>query len=210
MAKHYFRQLPDFKYKNPLTSSNQSDNYIIAKNLFLRAKVRDDVLADTTFLKSYIIKEGIRPMDVAEEWYGSPEYDWIILTTANIINVKSDWPMSSKVLYDYTLNKYGVEDMNATAFYETTEIKDAQGRLILPAGKVVDKDFSIPHPDTHNISLNPVIGISNYLSETRENERKRNIKIMRPEYLGLFLQDMREALEYSKSSQYENKTLKTT
>lgn len=210
MAKHYFRQLPDFKYKNPLTSSNQSDNYIIAKNLFLRAKVRDDVLADTTFLKSYIIKEGIRPMDVAEEWYGSPEYDWIVLTTANIINVKSDWPMSSKVLYDYTLNKYGVEDMNATAFYETTEIKDAQGRLILPAGKVVDKDFSIPHPDTHNISLNPVIGISNYLSETRENERKRNIKIMRPEYLGLFLQDMKEALEYSKSSQYENKTLKTT
>lgn len=210
MAKHYFRQLPDFKYKNPLTSSNQSDNYIIAKNPFLRAKVRDDVLADTTFLKSYIIKEGIRPMDVAEEWYGSPEYDWIVLTTANIINVKSDWPMSSKVLYDYTLNKYGVEDMNATAFYETTEIKDAQGRLILPAGKVVDKDFSIPHPDTHNISLNPVIGISNYLSETRENERKRNIKIMRPEYLGLFLQDMKEALEYSKSSQYENKTLKTT
>lgn len=209
MAKHYFKHLPDFKYKNPLASSNQSNNYVIAKNLFLRAKVKDDIINDTTFLKSYIIKEGKRPMDVAEEWYGSPKYDWVVLITANIINVKTDWPMTTKVLYDYCESKYGY-NLNDTAKYETTEVKDSQGRLILPAGKTVDRDFSIPHPDIHNISLNPVIGISNYLLETRTNERKRNIKIMRPEYMGLFLQDMKEALEYSKSSQYENKALKTT
>ena len=80
--------------------------------------------------------------------------------------------------------------------------------MILPAGKVVDSNFTIPDPDTHNITLNPVIGISNYLAETRNNEKKRNIKIMRKEYLTMFLMDMKEALEYTKSSQFESRFLK--
>ena len=72
----------------------------------------------------------------------------------------------------------------------------------------VDSNFTIPHPDTHNITLNPVIGISNYLAETRENERKRNIKVMRREFMTSFMMDMKQALEYTKSSQYESKTMK--
>ena len=80
----------------------------------------------------------------------------------------------------------------------------------MPAGKIVDSNFTIQHPDTHNITLNPVIGISNYLAETRENEKKRNIKLMRPEYLTLFLSDLRESMKYSPSSQYESKNIKKT
>tara|TARA_B100001250_G_scaffold227842_1_gene195559 strand:- start:639 stop:1280 length:642 start_codon:yes stop_codon:yes gene_type:complete len=207
MARHYFRNIPNIGYKNVLSSSVDRENYVYAKNLFLRAKVRDVLAKNITFLKSYIIKEGVRPDMVADQIYGDPEYDWIILTVANIINVRSEWPMSSKVLYDYCDNKYGLE-LNDTQYYETTEVKDNQGRLILPAGKIVDKDFTIPHPDTHNITLNPVIGINNYLVETRENEKKRNIKIMRKEYLTMFLQDMKETLEYTKSSQYASRNLK--
>ena len=115
--------------------------------------------------------------------------------------------MGSKVLYDYCVSKYGV-DKDETQFYETTLVKDSQGRLILPAGLKVDSNFTIPHPDTHNITLNPVIGISNYLAETRENERKRNIKVMRREFMTSFMMDMKQALEYTKSSQYESKTMK--
>tara|TARA_B100001996_G_C18651139_1_gene589449 strand:- start:803 stop:1435 length:633 start_codon:yes stop_codon:yes gene_type:complete len=207
MAKHYFREVPNIRYKSPLKDSNSGENFILAKNLFLRAKIRDDLLRDATFLKSYIVNEGERPMDVAEAWYGAPQYDWIVLITSGIINVRTEWPMSSKVLYNYCENKYG-NDLNATQFYETTEVKDAQGRLIMPAGKVVDSNFTIQHPDTHNITLNPVIGISNYLVETRENEKKRNIKLMRPEYLTLFLSDLRESMKYSPSSQYESKNIK--
>ncbi len=207
MAKHYFRNIPNIGYKNNLTSAVDRENYVYAKNLFLRAKVRDDVTKNITFLQSYTIKEGVRPDMVAEELYGSAEYDWIVLTVANIINVRDEWPMTSKVLYDYCENKYGTE-LNATQFYETTQVTDANGRLILPAGKNVDQGFTIPHPDTHNITLNPVVGISNFLAETRENEKKRNIKVMREQYLTMFLMDMKETLEYTKSSQFESRFLK--
>ena len=109
-------------------------------NTHFRAKIRDDVEKEITFLNSYNIREGKRPQDVADELYGDPTLDWIVLTVANIINVRDEWPMTGKVLYDYCVTKYGNE-MNDTAFYETKEIRDNQNRLIMPGGKVVDQYF---------------------------------------------------------------------
>ena len=205
MANHYFKSLPDIQYRNPLT--NIENDYVTAKNLFTRAKVRDDVLTAVTFLRSYTIEDGERPMDVAETMYGDPLYDWIVLVTANIINVRNDWPMSSKTLYEYCVNKYG-GDLNATKYYETTEVKDNNGRLILASGYKVDKSFTIRDPDSFNINLNPVLGITNFLDETRNNEKKRNIKLMRKEFLTQFLLDHQEAVEYKPSSQYLSRKLK--
>ena len=213
MSKHYFKNLPNIGYKNNLTTSVDRQNYIYAKNLFLRAKVRDDVTKEITFLNSYNIREGKRPQDIADELYGDPTLDWVVLTVANIINVRDEWPMTGKVLYDYCATKYGNE-LNDTAFYETKEVRDNQNRLILPGGKVVDSNFTIPDPDNPQITLSLgsseplVIGISNFLAETRNNERKRNIKVMREEYLTMFLMDMRETLTYTKSSQFESRFLK--
>lgn len=213
MSKHYFQNLPNIGYKNNLTTSVDRQNYIYAKNLFLRAKVRDDVTKEITFLNSYNIREGKRPQDIADELYGDPTLDWVVLTVANIINVRDEWPMTGKVLYDYCATKYGNE-LNDTAFYETKEVRDNQNRLILPGGKVVDSNFTIPDPDNPQITLSLgsseplVIGISNFLAETRNNEKKRNIKVMREEYLTMFLMDMRETLTYTKSSQFESRFLK--
>ena len=77
-------------------------------------------------------------------------------------------------------------------FFETTEVKDTSGRLILPKGKVVDQDFTIPKLLTPNATINPVVGISNYEYETRLNDEKRNIFVLRLEYLQEFVNDFRE------------------
>ena len=209
MSKHYFKHVPDIRYKNPLTSSPNNDNYVTIKNLFLRAKLRDDVYSAVTFLRSYTIKEGMRPDNVAEEIYGNSQLDWIILVTANIINVREEWPMSSNVLYQYCEDKYGLA-INDTRHHETEEVRNAEGKLVIPAGQIVDADYTIPNPLVFNTTINPVVPISNFLAETRVNEAKRNIKIMRREYLTMFMMDMKEALEYTKSSQFINKKLKDT
>jgi len=209
MSKHYFKHVPDIRYKNPLTSSPNNDNYVTIKNLFLRAKLRNDVFSAVTFLRSYTIKEGMRPDNVAEEIYGNSQLDWIILVTANIINVREEWPMSSNVLYQYCEDKYGLA-INDTRHHETEEVRNAEGKLIIPAGQIVDADYTIPNPLVFNTTINPVVPISNFLAETRVNEAKRNIKIMRREYLTMFMMDMKEALEYTKSSQFINKKLKDT
>ena len=100
------------------------------------------------------------------------------MMTANIINIRDQWPLSDKELYDYAENKYGTK-LNDVRFYETTEVKDSSNRLILPKGKIVDQDFKIPNPSTPTADLNPVASVSNYDYEVRENDKKRQIFVLK-------------------------------
>lgn len=200
----YFRELPNILYPSYLSDKNSSLNYTEVKNLFRRVKLRDDLQNVFTLFNKYQIPDGSRPELVAEELYGSAELDWVVLMTAGIINVRDEWPLNDRDLYNYSLNKYGYSDLNATRFYETTQVKDSSGRLILPAGKVVDGNFTIPNPTNPLLTLNPVVGISNYEYEVRKNDKKRSIYLLKPIYLQQFLNDMRQIMIYDESSQYIN------
>ena len=211
----YFRELPNLDYQSFLPSSNSSQNYIRVKNLFRRCKLRDDLQNVFTIFNKYEIKDGARPDTVAEELFGSAELDWVILMTAGITNVRNEWPLSDRELYDYALEIYG-DALNNIHHYETTEIKDSLDRLILPKGKVVNEDFKIFYSDDGTTYTNdstksgsgatiisdPIISISNYEYQVIKNDKKRSVYILKEEYLQQFLDDMRQEMIYSKSSQY--------
>ena len=205
----YFRELPNLLYPSFLPEKTSSLDFIEVKNIFRRIKVRDDLFNNFTVFNKYEIPEGARPDTVAEDIFGSPNLDWVVLTVAGILNVRNEWPLSNRDLYNYANNKYD-ESLNSTRFFETTEVKDSSGRLILPKGKVVDSNFTIPKPGTPTATLNPVVGISNYEYETRLNDEKRNINILRKEYLNQFIDDMKTLMVYSKSSEYlDENTIRT-
>ena len=197
----YFRELPNLLYPSFLPNNNSSLDFIEVKNVFRRAKLRDDLQNNFTIFDKYEIPMGFRPDVVAEELYGSDQLDWVVLTVAGILNVRNEWPLSDRDLYDYSFDKYG-ESLNSLRFFETKEVKDSNGKLILPKGKVVDSNFTIPKPGEPTATLNPVVGISNYEYETRINDEKRNIFVLREEYLQQFLNDMRELMTYDESSEF--------
>ena len=211
----YFRELPNLDYQSFLPSSNSSQNYIRVKNLFRRCKLRDDLQNVFTLFNKYEIRDGARPDTVAEDLFGSAELDWVVLMTAGITNVRNEWPLSDRELYDYALEIYG-DALNNIHHYETTEIKDSLDRLILPKGKVVNEDFKIFYSDDGTTYTNdstksgsgatiisdPIISISNYEYQVIKNDKKRSVYILKEEYLQQFLDDMRQEMIYSKSSQY--------
>ena len=197
----YFRELPNLRYPSFLSEKTSSLDFVEVKNVFRRVKLRDDLQNNFTVFERYEIPMGFRPDVVAEELYGSDQLDWVVLTVAGILNVRNEWPLSDRDLYDYSFDKYG-EDLNSIRFFETKEVKDTNGRLILPKGKVVDSNFTIPKPDEPTATLNPVVGISNYEYETRLNDEKRSIFVLREEYLQQFLNDMRELMTYDESSEF--------
>ena len=205
----YFRELPNILYPSFLPEKTSSLDYILVKNVFRRVKLRDDLFNNFTIFNKYEIPEGARPDTVAEDLYGSSNLDWVVLTVAGIINVRNEWPLSNRDLYNYANDKYG-ESLNSNRFFETTEVKDSSGRLILPKGKVVDSDFTIPKPGTPTATLNPVVGISNYEYETRLNEEKRNINVLREENITEFLDDMREIMTYQESSEFVSRKVART
>ena len=200
----FFRELPNIEYLSVLSDRDSSLDYIKVKNLFRRVKVRDDLKKYFTIFDRVTVKDGARPDQIADIVYGNAELDWVVLITAGIINVNNEWPLSSYELYNYSLEKYGAL-LNATKHYETIEIRDERNRLILPKGKIVDSDFSIPNPSNPLTDLtgNAIrIGISYYEYETRLNENKRELDLLKPRYLDQFLKDMRKIMKYSRSSQY--------
>ena len=205
----YFRELPELYYQSFLSDSNSSQNYLLVKNLFRRCKLRDDLQNVFTIFNKYEIVEGARPDTVAEEMYGSAELDWVVLMTAGIVNARDEWPLSDKEIYDYALDVYG-DNLNDIHHYETKEIKDQNGKLILPKGKTVDSTFTIPDPDDYRLTINPITGISNYEYEVIKNNKKRSIYLLKPGYLQQFLNDMRQEMLYDKSSQYISEDLIAT
>ena len=205
----YFRELPNLEYQSFLSSSSGSDEYLLVKNVFRRVKLRDDLKNIFRIFIKYEIQDGARPDTVAEEVYGSAQYDWVVLVSAGIVNIRNEWPLSDRDIYQYAEEIYG-DDLNAIHHYETTEVKDSKGRLILPAGKVVDSTFTIPDPNISIQNLNPVVGISNYEYETRKNILKRSIYLLKPEYLQQAINDTRKAMNYGRASQYvSDKVIRT-
>jgi len=218
----YFRELPNLEYQSFLSDSISSKSYLTVKNLFRRNKLRDDLNGVFTLFNKYEIPEGSRPELVAEEFYGKADLDWVVLMTAGIINVRDEWPLSNYHLYNYAEEKYGAA-LNDIHHYETKEVKDSNGRLILPKEKVVDSDFKLTYLDDGTTYSNdndlsgdftlissPVRGISNWEYEVRENDKKSSIYLLRNEYLQQFLNDMREIMLYDRSSQYVSEELART
>ena len=206
----YFRELPDLEYQSFLSDKKSSQDYLLVKNLFRRVKLREDLQNVFTVFNKYEIVDGTRPELVAEELYGSPELDWVVLISAGITNVRDEWPLSTHQLYKFAEARYGVEELETITFYETTEVKDSRGRLIMPAGKVVDSNFIVTFYDELKdevITKNPVVAVSNYEYETRENDKKSTIYTLKSEYLQQFLNDSRRLMLYDESSQYINDRL---
>lgn len=207
----YFKFLPNIEYLSPLDKPN-NDARVTAKNLFRRVKLVDGAnILDTAYLfDKYVIEEGERPDNVAQKVYGNSNFDWLVIFSAGIINQRHEWPLSSQELYEYAENKYGVE-FSAIKHYRTTEVKDANGRLILPAGQIVDQSFTIPNPTNPLVTINPVQGITNYEYEYERNENNREINLIKPSYKQKVVSELASILEYKPdSSQYINSFLKTT
>ena len=209
----YFRELPNLQYQSPYSNRISSASYVTAKNIFRRMKIRDDLKNVFSVFNKYEIDDGDRPDTVARDLYGKSNLDWVVLITANIINVRDEWPLSDKEVYDYTVSKYGLTEINNVKQYETRQIKNSRGVVVLRSGEIVDSDFTINYYYGRNITTSTSEtsrAISNYEYEVRENQKKRTIDVLRSEYLQQFLNDIRKEMTYKRSSQFVNdKLIKT-
>lgn len=209
----YFRQIPDFNYVSR-TPNAQIGDYTRVKNLFRRVKIREDIFQDTAFFEKYQIKGDDRPDIVADEIYGDPQLDWLVLIANNVINVQTEWPMPQVTFDDYLLDKYSsYENLNSVHHYETAEVKNSQGVTLVPAGLQVDAGYSYTYYEEFSSSFistgDITVPVTNYEYEERIEDAKRNIFILKPAYLPVVLDDIEDVMLYKKgSSDYISGTLK--
>ena len=213
MSKKYFSQVPDFQYVSRLPNATISD-YITVKNLFKRGKLKENVAADATLFTKYQVRGDDRPDNVAFKFYGDENLDWLVMLSNNILNLQNEWPLLQAEFDRYLIDKYETyENLNSVHHYETIEIKSSTGVVIVPAGLTVDSNYSVTYFDwitelevTENNIVTP---ITNLEYEEQLDDKKRNIFLLKNEYVGVIKGDMDNFMPYKKgSTEYVSKTLK--
>ena len=207
----YFRQLPELDYPSLSNDRNSVYDYQVVKNLFKRAVIRDDIFDEVTAFTKYSVKGDERPDQVAYNFYNDAGLDWVILTTNNIVHVRDEWPMGNHDFLTYLNTKYTEEELANIHHYETKLIRNSRGQLIQPEGITVPEDHSITFLDNGVSRTETQITSFTFLeNEIRLNDNKRNINVLKQEFLTLFLEDVSDIMEYKPSRQLVSNKLKKT
>ena len=228
---NYFKRIPNIDYVSRLPNAKIGD-YMKVKNLFKRGVLRDDIFQDLAVFTKYEISNDDRPDNVAFDFYGDSNLDWLVLLCNNIINIQSEWPMSQKSFDNYLISKYtesGDSDTdtydriyNGVHHYETKQIKNSNDVEILAEGLTVSPDYTLTYYDwlvsgyvilskaaneTYNTSL--LTPITNYQYQEKIEDDKRNIFLLKPLYVSLVIDDLTDMMKYKKgSTEFISKSLK--
>ena len=212
---NYFNLLPDFDYVSRLPDAKISD-YITVKNLFKRVFLREDIYQNLTFFKKYSVVGDDRPDNVAAQVYEDSTLDWLVLLANNIINVQNEWPLPQEDFNRHLLDTYNDDYdkiYNGVHHYETVEVKDSNGVIIVSEGLEVSEDFSTTYYDYFLADLTTATNITrpvtNYQYEEKLENKKREIFILKPEYISVVMDDIDDIEAYKKgSTEYVDETLK--
>ena len=129
----------------------------------------------------YDVLDTQKPEDIAYDYYGDAGLHWIILMVNNINDIYTDWPMSVTRLERYTKSKY--DNIDAVHHYEIyQESGDTTVTIELPN----DAAQTIPVDAT---------AITNAEYEEAEVEKKRRIRLIRPEYVDTIREEFRKSIK---------------
>lgn len=91
----YFEKFPIIEYEGRRVRD------ISRRSNFVRAVSNNPYL-----YYPYTVSEGERAEDIANFYYGSVDYVWLVYMANNIIDPYHEWPMDPKTFNDYLVAKY--------------------------------------------------------------------------------------------------------
>jgi len=157
---------------------NNSGNVKVVTDIFRRLKVRENIKDNSALFARYDVQNGDTPETVAYKHFGSTDYFWVICLMNDITDRFYDWPLTDQAFEAYVKDKYA--NPQAIHHYEKTQSSGAQ------SGNGPD-DYS------HKIEVNSTDAdaqsVSNYEYELREQDKKRQIKLLDPAYLNVFIEE---------------------
>jgi len=128
----------------------------------------------------YVVQNGERPDQVSFKFYGSSDYDWLILLANDMYSIYDDWPRDSFSLEKYIIEKYG----SVSTAYALFKYYNNYGDEI---------DL------TTYTSLSPSQRKSEsiYEYEQRKNFNKSKIKIVQPNLIPLIDSELKSNINFA-------------
>tara|TARA_B110000196_G_scaffold236326_1_gene204759 strand:- start:844 stop:1386 length:543 start_codon:yes stop_codon:yes gene_type:complete len=169
----YFSRFPLLAY-----DITNTENYKLLPDILRRVKLRSIIKSGAMLFDKYDVKEGEKPEDIAYKWFGDAELHWVILMTNNITDRYYDWPLNAPQFAEFLTDKYGAGSEDGTHHYE---ISRTSGRT---SGRGPD-DYS--HKVECNSDESGATTITNREYEQREQDNKRQIRLLNQRYLNDFI-----------------------
>ena len=177
-------RLPELLYN--ISSKPLDPDFLLVKNIWRRAQVLIEYKSETTLFTEITVGDGEKPEDIATRYYSNPFFNWTILVINDITDYYNQWPRSIVQLQDYINSKY--TNPQATKHHVTTEVKDANENIIVPAGKVVPSNFQVAYFNgSTTVTASPVASVTNAAYEFDLNAKKQTIQIVKPDIIEDFV-----------------------
>ena len=174
----YFNTFPVIPY-----DSIGDYNFKEVTNILRRVRLRAKVKTNTLLFDTYDVKEGETPEMIADKLYGDPELHWVVLMVNDIADRFHQWPMNFSQFNQYVTDKY--DDVNGIHHYEVAQ----------ESGDTSIKIWVENDSDTNAYS--GATAITNYEYEQSEQDRKRKIRLLDVQYLGLFTSEFEKRIKES-------------
>lgn len=182
----YFSNLPTINY-----------NGINSINITNRATLLDNYKLNASNFYPYTIQENQTADSIAYDYYGDPNYVWIIYYTNNIIDPYYDWPLFQPDFDNYITSKYGsvANAQNQIAYWQQNTVQyyaDIYSNQFIPASQYDQLSYPTFVPITSNNVIkiqywqetsNSTPGsswssVDCYTDEINRNEQKKNILLL--------------------------------
>ena len=174
----FFEQFPLMMY-----DIKGNDNYKLVPDIFRRVKARNKIKDNLVLLDQYDVSDGERPEHVAYKVYGDADLFWVVCMINKIENPYYDWPLSNLQFENYMKDKY--DEVDAVHHWEKIQSSGPQ----IGAG---------PEDYSHMIECNSTDAgagaVTNADYERRIQDKKRQIKVLDPKYLDLFIREYKSLI----------------
>lgn len=213
MAK-YFNFFP----VTPYLKSNDSTDLDVLTNITARFGFEQSFKENASTFYVYELRDGDTPEIIASKIYGDSEKHWIILSFNDIIDPNYDLPLEQRTLVRFIDSKYTANadtangesgivwsKANIKQYYKVeTTTHNASETITVNEYEVDANTFanitpslisSLQLQDGSFIDIQVSTKTENYYDfEIEENEKKRNIKILKPEFVAAVDQEFRRVI----------------
>jgi len=165
----YFRYFNKINYDVRGVKNNV--NIDVITNILERVRLKLNFIQSQAFFAQHFIIDGETPEFLAYKYYGDTELHWIILYSQQATNPYYDWPLTYFDLQKFVNKKYGVANINAIHHYEDAD------------GYEVDSTAS------------GATSVTNFIHEETLNDAKRNLTVIRSEYVSNVVNEFKKLLK---------------
>jgi len=203
MAK-FFNYYPKTFY----TSNNNTTGVDAVTNIIARFGFESKLKENSVAFYPYQIQDGDTPEIIADKYYDNSERHWIVLLFNDIIDPQFDWPLNQNSIIEYIDKKYtangaantpaqsgiawALSENNVQAYFKVITTTGNDGTITTEKLQVDKNTYANISSTTtsYTTQANEIVTIavsketrSYYTYEVDENETKREIKLLKKDFI---------------------------